>query len=191
LSSFSYDVVIVGCGPAGIFSALELVQKTSLRILMIDRGPDLDRRSVKKLECPTHYLSGWGGAGAFSDGKLTMSTAIGGILSDYVPRSEMERLTTYVDNLYIRFGAPQLLYGTDEGKVGETERRATLAGMKLVRSRIRHLGSENCIKVLKEIRGYLQNKLEIKTGTGELESLLMKIESWGSRQMLEACLQGT
>jgi len=170
--NLSYDVVIVGCGPAGIFSALELVQKTSLRILMIDRGPDLDQRSVKKLECPTHYLSGWGGAGAFSDGKLTMSSAIGGLLSDYVPRSEMERLIRYVDNLYIRFGAPQLLYGTDEGKVGETERRATLAGMRLIRSRIRHLGSENCTKVLKEIGGFLQNKLEINTRTSATRILV-------------------
>jgi uncharacterized FAD-dependent dehydrogenase len=87
---------------------LTLSKKQVYIILMIDRGPDLDQRSVEKLECPTHYLSGWRGTGAFSNRKLTRSTTIGGLLSDYVPRSEMERLTSYIDNLYIRFRAPQI-----------------------------------------------------------------------------------
>ena len=76
-----YDVVIVGAGPAGIFSALELAERTDLKILILDKGPDIDKRkcpSSRGLGCrhcePCAVLSGWGGAGAFSDGKLTLST---------------------------------------------------------------------------------------------------------------------
>jgi len=76
-----YDVIIVGAGPAGIFSALELSEKTNLKILVVDRGQDIDKRKCpasRGFECvhcePCAVLSGWGGAGAYSDGKLTLST---------------------------------------------------------------------------------------------------------------------
>jgi hypothetical protein len=169
----SYDVIIIGCGPAGIFSALELVENTGLRILMLEKGSDLDERLSSKASGSTDYLSGWGGAGAFSDGKLTMSQSVGGFLSDYVPLPELEKLTRHVDNLYLRFGAPHRLYGIDEDKIGEIERKAALAGMKLIRNKIRHLGSENCLRVLGQIRDFLRNRLEIRTRT-EAARLIIK-----------------
>lgn len=87
-----YDVIIVGGGPAGIFAALELSQKA--KVLLLEKGRDLQKRScpmkVKNVQCvqckPCSITSGWGGAGAFSDGKLTISTEVGGHLSEYVGR---------------------------------------------------------------------------------------------------------
>jgi len=88
-----YDVIIVGAGPAGIFSALELTEKNNLNVLILDRGQDIDQRkcpSSRGFECrhcePCSVLSGWGGAGAYSDGKLTLSTEVGGWLNQYVSR---------------------------------------------------------------------------------------------------------
>ena len=98
-----YDVIIVGAGPAGIFSALELTEKTNLNVLILDRGPDIDKRkcpSSRGFECvhcePCSVLSGWGGAGAYSDGKLTLSTEVGGWLNQYVSTKELQALVKYV-----------------------------------------------------------------------------------------------
>ncbi|MBS7622080.1 NAD(P)/FAD-dependent oxidoreductase [Candidatus Bathyarchaeota archaeon] len=175
-----YDVTIVGCGPAGIFSALELASRTDLEILMVDMGPQLeDRRcsSDRGLGCvrcePCYLLTGWGGAGAFSDGKLTLSTEVGGWLAEYIDASELNRLIDYVDNVYVKFGAPQHLYGTDLSKIEKIERKAALAGLKLIPSKIRHLGTENCSQILSRTKQFLQGRAEIRTGT-EVKSLIVK-----------------
>ncbi|MEM1589758.1 MAG: NAD(P)/FAD-dependent oxidoreductase [Candidatus Bathyarchaeia archaeon] len=164
-----YDVVIVGAGPAGIFSALELVVKTDLRILMLDRGPDLEQRKCPAnrgfgcVNCePCGLLCGWGGAGAFSDGKLTISTEVGGWLNQYVSEKELVELINYVDNIYIRFGAPEHVYGGDVEKVEEIERKASLAGLRLVPQKIRHMGTERCAQTLRKMRQELEGKVEIK-----------------------------
>ena len=104
-----YDVIIVGAGPAGIFSALELTKTNNkLNILILDRGPNIDKRkcpSSRGFEChhcePCSILSGWGGAGAYSDGKLTLSTEVGGWLNEYVGKNELEKLVNYVDSIYL------------------------------------------------------------------------------------------
>ena len=175
-----YDVVIVGAGPAGIFSALELAERTDLKILILDKGPDIDKRkcpSSRGLGCkhcePCAVLSGWGGAGAFSDGKLTLSTEVGGWLNEYVPREKLEKLIEYVDGIYRKFGAPEKVYGADPEKVEEIERRASLARLRLVRQKIRHMGTEKCAETLRKMRRYLNSRIDIKMRT-EVKGLIVK-----------------
>ncbi|MEM2118773.1 MAG: NAD(P)/FAD-dependent oxidoreductase [Candidatus Bathyarchaeia archaeon] len=164
-----YDVIIVGAGPAGIFSALELTEKNNLKILMLDRGPDINQRkcpSSRGFECvhcePCSVLSGWGGAGAFSDGKLTLSTEVGGWLNEYVSTKELEKLLEYADGIYQKFGATKYTYGEDAERIDDIERKAQLAGLKLVRQKIRHMGTEWCAQTLQKMRQELNSKVEFK-----------------------------
>jgi uncharacterized FAD-dependent dehydrogenase len=175
-----HDVVIVGAGPAGIFSALELVENTSLDILILDKGSDIDKRKCPAsrglgcLNCdPCNVLHGWGGAGAFSDGKLTLSTEVGGWLGNYVDEATLQELIDYVDHVYTRFGAPNNVYGTDLNKIEEIERRASLAGLKLVPQKVRHMGTEKCADTLRKMRSFLDDKVAVKTRT-EVKGLLVK-----------------
>ena len=162
-----YDVIIVGAGPAGIFSALELADNIKLSILMLDKGPDIDQRkcpSSRGLGCnncvPCNVLSGWGGAGAFSDGKLTLSTEVGGWLSDYVSEGKLAKLIDHVDTVYRKFGAPNNLYGVDEDAMSDIARKAALAGLKLVEQKVRHMGTEKCAQTLRKMRNYLADHVE-------------------------------
>ncbi|MCW4045379.1 MAG: NAD(P)/FAD-dependent oxidoreductase [Candidatus Bathyarchaeota archaeon] len=167
-----YDVIIVGAGPAGIFSALELTEKNHLSVLLLDRGLDIDQRkcpSSRGFDCqhcePCSVLSGWGGAGAYSDGKLTLSTEVGGWLNQYVSHNELEALIKYVDGVYLEYGADEHVYGGDAEKVDEIERKASLAGLKLVRQRIRHMGTEKCAETLRRMRRELNSKITFQTKT--------------------------
>jgi hypothetical protein len=175
-----YDVIIVGAGPAGIFSALELTEKTKLSVLMLDRGPDINQRKCpasRGFECvhcdPCLLLSGWGGAGAFSDGKLTLSTEVGGWLNQYISSEELEKLVKNVDDIYLKFGATEHVYGGDIEKVEEIERKASLVGLKLVRQKIRHMGTERCAQTLRKMRQELNSKVEIKLKTN-VKGLILK-----------------
>jgi hypothetical protein len=180
MGSMKFDVIIVGAGPAGIFSALELTEKTKLNVLMLDKGPDLNRRKCpanRGLGCincdPCTLLCGWGGAGAFSDGKLTLSTEVGGWLDEYCSKEELSKLVDYVDGVYQKFGAPGHLYGTDLDKVDEIERKASLAGLKLVPQKLRHMGTDKCGDTLRKMRQELNGKAEIRTRT-DVKGLLVK-----------------
>src|SRR5512135_1434085 len=119
-----YDVIIVGAGPAGIFSALELTEENNLNVLVLDRGPEIDQRkcpSSRGLECkhcePCSILSGWGGAGAYSDGKLTLSNEVGGWLNQYISDKELTALVKYVDDIYLKFGASEQVFGAESDAV--------------------------------------------------------------------------
>jgi len=164
-----HDVIIVGAGPAGIFSALELTEKTNLNVLMIDMGPDIDQRkcpSSRGFECvhcePCSVLSGWGGAGAYSDGKLTLSTEVGGWLNQYVSNKELQALVKHVDSIYLKFGASDRVYGGDSERVDEIERKASLAGLKLIRQEVCHMGTDKCKETLQRMRKELNGKINFR-----------------------------
>ena len=175
-----YDVIIVGAGPAGIFSALELSSKTDLSVLMLEKGANINERKcpasrgIGCLNCnPCHLLSGWGGAGAFSDGKLTLSTLVGGWLDEYIGEKRLSKLLDYVDKIYVRYSGQTKVYGYDEDEVEKIEREAALAGLKLIRQKIRHLGTEKCRETLQRMQKDINDNVEIKTRT-EVKNLLVK-----------------
>ena len=169
----NYDVIIIGAGPAGIFAALELTAKCDARILIIDQGAPLEKRKCKTqreygrcLRCdPCAITSGWGGAGAFSDGKLTLTPAFGGFLNEFIDQDLVEKLIDEVDRIYLSYGASEKIYGTDLEAVKDMERRAAAAGLNLIPAKIRHLGTENCYRVLKKMHNVLAGRVDIMMQT--------------------------
>ncbi len=167
-----YDVIIVGAGPAGIFAALELTRRSAARILMVEKGHAIARRRCPAREtacvgCRScDIMTGWGGAGAFSDGKLTLTSEVGGWLPEYVDAASLSDLLAYSDQLWLEFGATREVHEPDDATAAELQREAALAGMKLVPMRIRHLGTDRSPEVLDEMRIYLEGRgLDIRTET--------------------------
>lgn len=161
------DVIIVGAGPAGIFTALEMVKKGSTKgITIIERG-----RSIKGRVCPKHttnkcvsckpnchITTGFSGAGAFSDGKLSLSYEVGGELPDLIGSSLVQEMIDYTDKIYLEFGADTKIEGlhvTEEIK--DIRRKAIQANLKLVDCPIRHLGTEKAQEIYFAIEEYLLN----------------------------------
>jgi uncharacterized protein len=193
-----YDVAIIGAGPAGIFAALELTAKCNARVVIIDKGAPLEKRSCRTqheygrcLRCePCAVTCGWGGAGAFSDGKLTLTPAFGGFLNEFIEPAVVEQLIEEVDNIYLSYGASDKVYGTDIESIKAMERDAAAAGLNLIPAKIRHLGTENCYRVLKKMYDALKSSVdilmnttvdEIVTADGEVKGVKL-----GSGEVIEA-----
>ena len=147
-----YDIIIVGAGPSGIFCAYKLIEKMpSAKILMIEKGNSIERRICPKrtvgkcVNCnPCNITTGFSGAGAFSDGKLTLaSSETGGNLSELISEEEVRRLVDEMDSIYLKFGADPYLHGIgNRENIDKIRTKAIQANMKLVESPIRHLGTE-------------------------------------------------
>lgn len=179
-----YNVAIIGAGPAGIFAALEITKlKPDWKIILVEKGDRIEERKCLLREgyakCPTckkcGLLCGWGGAGAFSDGKLTLTPEVGGHLSEYMPRKEVEELIDYADKYYLQYGATEEVFGTDKKVFDEIERAAALAELKLIYSPVRHLGTERSLDVLKSMQDYLDKKITIVNDV-TAESLIVECE---------------
>ncbi len=168
-----YDVVIVGAGPAGIFSALTLAESSDLAVAIVERGPDSGQRycamrqgATRCLkEEPCALLSGWGGAGAFCDGKLNLSLEIGGRLADYIGKKAAAALIEHVDATYRRFGAPDRIFAPDSDMLREARDKAVRAEMQLLSARVRHLGTDNCPQIMQRMREAVDGRVAVYAGT--------------------------
>ncbi len=159
------DIVIVGAGPAGIFTAVELIKKGSKKsITLIEKGVKIEKRHCPKsktkkcVQCKPycHITTGFSGAGAFSDGKLSLSFEVGGDLPNLIGAQLVQDMIDYTDKIYLDFGADTQIEGighTDEVK--DIRRNAIKAGLKLVDCPIRHLGTEKAHDVYLGLQNYL------------------------------------
>ena len=161
-----YDLIIVGAGPAGIFTALELLRKSCNphKILLIEKGKPVEKRHCPKdktgvcVNCkPTCAITtGFSGAGAFSDGKLSLSYQVGGELPDLIGEDFAQELIDYTDKIYLEFGADPKVEGVYEGPdIKDIRKRAIQAGLQLVDCPIRHLGTEKAQQLYLNIQNYL------------------------------------
>jgi len=184
------NVVIVGAGPAGIFTALELVRKKSRqKIVMVEKGQPVGQRRCPKnstgqcVHCKPycHITTGFSGAGAFSDGKLSLSCEVGGELPALIGEQLAQKTIEYTDGIYLEFGADEHVEGIgDSQKVKEIRSRAIQAGLKLVDCPIRHLGTEKAQQIYLAIQEYLlANGVEILFGWNCADLLLEKGECRG------------
>lgn len=161
-----YDTVIVGAGPAGIFTALELIRKNpACKIVMVEKGQPIEKRHCPKskfgkcLNCKPycHITTGFSGAGAFSDGKLSLSYEVGGDLPELIGEEFTQNMIDYTDKIYLEFGADTHVEGIGKSEeVKEIRRRAIGAGLKLVDCPIRHLGTEKAQEIYRSIEEWLR-----------------------------------
>jgi hypothetical protein len=170
-----YDVVIVGAGPAGIFTAIEMVRnKSDKKILIIEKGVSVEKRSCPKtktkrcMNCKPycHITTGFSGAGAFSDGKLSLSCEVGGNLPELIGEEKAQQTIDYTDKIYLEFGADPHVEGvSDPDKIREIRKKAIKANLKLVDCPIRHLGTEMAQQLYLRIENYLlENGVDIMFG---------------------------
>ncbi len=160
-----YDVIIIGAGPGGIFCAYELLgKKPDLKVLLIEKGRSIEKRNCPKRvtkQCvgckPCSITTGFAGAGAFSDGKLSLSPDVGGNLPAILGYDETEKLIRESDEIYLKFGADTKVYGVDkEAEIREIRRKAINANLKLVECPIRHLGTEEGYKIYGKLQKHLE-----------------------------------
>ena len=186
----NYDVVVVGAGPAGIMACYELYRKQpELKVLLIDKGQDVMNRHCpikeKKIKsCPIiknnepgclpacSITAGFGGAGAYSDGKFNITSEFGGWLTDYLSTDEVEDIIQYVDNLYLKHGATKKITDPTTDKVKEIEHRGYAVGLKLLRAKVRHLGTEENLRIMTEMSTKLKEHIDMLFKTAVKEVLV-------------------
>lgn len=189
-----YDVIIVGAGPAGLYAAYEFTRKApNAKVLLVDKGVEAKYRHCPIMEgkidkCPPankikNYASCWpacgvingaGGAGSFSDGKFNITSEFGGYLTDYLPPSEVLDLINYVDAINLEHGAPGSITQPTTEAVADIERRAIGAGLKLLRARVRHIGTDKNLELMNSIFTYLEKHIDLQFRTFVEELLIQE-----------------
>ena len=170
-----YDVAIIGCGEAGIYAGYELIRRCpGLRVVVLEQGADIYSRScpivagkvrdcIQCKVCGT--MCGFGGAGAFSDGKFNFTTAFGGWLTDFMPAGEVMELIEYVDSINVAHGATTEMYSTDTPQARDLAKKALEFDLHLLQARCKHLGTEKNLKILQNIYEDLKPRIEFRFHT--------------------------
>lgn len=186
-----YDVIIVGAGPAGIYASYELAETSNKKVLLIDKGLDIYRRKCPILEgqmdkCPAatrkkdyagcfpacSITDGFGGAGAYSDGKFNITTEFGGWMTDYLADDKVIELIKRVDNINLEHGAPKTITDPTTNEVIEIEKIGYAKGLKLLRSKVRHLGTEINLQILQSIYEHLNGKVDYQFRTAVTDLII-------------------
>ncbi|MFR7545330.1 MAG: NAD(P)/FAD-dependent oxidoreductase [Clostridia bacterium] len=191
-----YDAIVIGMGPGAIFFAYEMIQKDkSKKILLVEQGKRVENRKCpietigKCVKCKPFcdITSGFSGAGAFSDGKLSLYNEedddfyVGGELHKYVGVEETKRLIDYTDNIYLKFGADPKLEGTEHKKeVNEIKKKAKKEEITLIDIPIRHLGTEKAHELYKKLENYLEdNNIDLMFETEVRDLIIEENEAKG------------
>ena len=171
----SYDVAIIGCGTAGIFAGYELIARhPELKICVLDQGGDIYSRHCpivagKVKECihcsVCDTMCGFGGAGAFSDGKYNFTTQFGGWLTDFMDDDEVMSLINYVDTVNMKYGATDKTFSTDTPEARALEREALKYDLHLLQAKVKHLGTENNLRILQNMYEDLCKVIEYRFRT--------------------------
>jgi len=166
------DAAVIGSGEAGIYAAYELAhQNPGLHILVLEQGSDIYHRHCPIVEgkvrsciqcniCDT--MCGFGGAGAFSDGKFNFTTAFGGWLTDFIPAHEVMNLIHYVDDINVAHGATEQVYSTDTPQARALEKKALEYDLHLLQAKVKHLGTENNLHILTNIYEDMRHRVEFR-----------------------------
>ena len=175
----TYDTVILGCGEAGVFAGYELIHRNpGMKVLIVDQGQDIYHRScpivagkVKScIDCKVcHTMCGFGGAGAFSDGKYNFTTAFGGWLTDFIPEKEVMDLIDYVDEINTAHGATREVFSTNTPEAQALRKRALESDLHLLQARVKHLGTENNLRILTNIYEDLRKNIDFQFNTAVTE----------------------
>jgi len=170
-----YDIGIVGGGISGIMCAYELIKHNpKLNICIFEKGnsildrkcPLTENKSVKCANCPTcAIMEGFGGCGSFSDGKYNFTTEFGGWLNEYVSNDNVMDLIEYMDSILVDFGATTKRFSTQTPKAREIGKIALQNDLHLLQAEVKHLGTENNLKIMTNIFNFLKDKVEIRHKT--------------------------
>ena len=163
-----YDVIIIGAGPAGLFSAYELITKNKkLKIALLDKGSSVEHRvcpmNKKGVPCqncnPCAILAGYGGAGTFSDGKLNFIPRLGkSDLTKYMSESEAYKLIDETEEIFNKFKMDADVYPSNMNEAIEIRKKVAIAGSKLLLIKQKHLGSDHLPEYIQGICDYLADK---------------------------------
>ena len=171
----TYDTMILGCGEAGVFAGYELIRRNpGMKVLIVDQGQDIYHRSCpivagKVKECihckVCDTMCGFGGAGAFSDGKFNFTTQFGGWLTDFMPEQEVMELIDYVDEINTAHGATREVFSTETPAAQALRKKALEFDLHLLQARVKHLGTENNLRILENLYEFLRTQADFRFHT--------------------------